>query len=246
MSAFSCVVVLCGLTWVAVTPSTPALERRTLPSAFESYLATTVRPTARERQTLMSGAPIAKLLDSDAGKEVAVFGAVWIGGSPAQYVRRVKDIENFERGGAFRITKRISDPPRLEDFAQLELAADEVKDLRSCRVGDCALKLSAKALQQLKSEVHWGTPSEKTEAEALFRRRALEYVIEYRQGGNAKLAVYRDAARPVFVANEFRSMIERAPALMPMPDLLRFLLDIPPLRSSAPRNCSTGRRCNSV
>ena len=74
-------------------------------------VAATVRPTARERQTLMSGAPITKLLDSDASKEVAVFGAVWIDGSPAQYVRRVKDIENFERGGAFRITKRISDPP---------------------------------------------------------------------------------------------------------------------------------------
>ena len=60
----------------------------------------------------MSGAPLTKLLDADASKEVAVFGAVWIDGSPAQYVRRVKDIEHFERGGAFRITKRISDPTR--------------------------------------------------------------------------------------------------------------------------------------
>jgi len=212
---------------MALSSSTPTPQTRALPPAFESYLATTVRPTARERQALMSGAPITKLLDSDASKEVAVFGAVWIDGSPAQYVRRVKDIENFERGGTFRITKRIGDPPKLEDFAQLELPADDVKDLRSCKVGDCELKLGAKALQQLRTEVHWGTPGEKAEAEALFHRRALEYVTEYRQGGNERLAVYRDADDPVFVANEFRSMIERAPALVPMPDLLRFLLEYP-------------------
>jgi hypothetical protein len=172
MSPFPSVVVLCGLTWVALLSSTPAAQRRALPPAFESYLAKTVQPTTRERQALMSGAPITKLLDSDASKEVAVFGAAWIDGSPAEYVRRVKDV-NFERGGAFRVTKRISDPPRLEDFAQLELPADDVKDLRSCKVGDCELNLGAKALQQLRTQVHWGTPGEKAEAEALFRRRAL-------------------------------------------------------------------------
>ena len=124
------VFVLCGLASLALSSSTAAPRRQTLPVPFEKYVATTVRPSARERQTLMSGGPITKLLDSDASKEVAVFGAVGIDASPAQYVRRVKDIENFERGGAFRITKRISDPPRIEDFAQLELPEDDVKDLR--------------------------------------------------------------------------------------------------------------------
>ena len=35
----------------------------------------------------------------------AVFGAVAIDGSPASTSRRGKDIENFERDGAFRIIK---------------------------------------------------------------------------------------------------------------------------------------------
>ena len=39
--------------------------------------------------------------------------------------------------------------------------------------------------------------------------------------------MYRDADDPVFATNEFRSMIERAPALVPMPDLLRYLLEYP-------------------
>jgi hypothetical protein len=230
MSPIACLVVLCELTWATISSSPPLVQRGALPPTFESYLATGVRPSARERQALMSGAPITKLLDSDASKEVAVFGAVWVDASPAQYVRRVKDIENFERGGPFRITKRISDPPKLEDFGQLQLPGEDVKDLRSCKVGDCELKLGAKALRQFRTEVHWGTRNEKTEAEAVFRRSALDYVTEYRKGGNATLAVYRDDDDPLFVAHEFRSMIERAPALAPMPDLLRFLLDYPAAR----------------
>jgi len=43
---------------------------------IEKYVATNVQPSARERQTLMSGGPLTNLLVSDATKEVAVVGAV--------------------------------------------------------------------------------------------------------------------------------------------------------------------------
>ena len=43
-------------------------------------------------------------------------------------------------------TKKVSEPARIEDFAELMLPDDDVQDLRSCQVGDCELKLSAEAL----------------------------------------------------------------------------------------------------
>jgi hypothetical protein len=62
----------------------------------------------------------------------------------------------------------------------------------------------------------------------LFRRLALEYVNQYRDGGNARLAVHRDRERPIFVGDELRSMIERLPRLAAEPrDLTRYLLDYP-------------------
>ena len=98
----------------SVASTAPPVQ--TFPEALERYLAASVQPSALERSTLLSGAPVAWLLDADASKEVAVFGAVWINASPADYVRRVRDIENFERGGGFRVTKRISNPPLVPDL----------------------------------------------------------------------------------------------------------------------------------
>jgi len=214
---------------VAEEPGAALQEARQdrLPPALESYLTSAVHLSSKERRALVSGKPVSKLMDADASKEVAVFGAVWINASAAQYVERVKDIETFERGAALRNTTRISDPPRLEDFAKLTLPDDDLADLRRCRVGDCKVKLGAQSLQRFQTEIDWRQPTAKSDAMALFRRLAFEYVVGYREGGNARLAVYRDADRPTFVASEFSSMVERLPALEAMPDLQRYLLEYP-------------------
>lgn len=208
--------------FAAVQRATPSL-----PEGLERYLAAEARLTLAERTALLAGKPLTKLLPSDQSKEVAVFGAIWINAPAAEYVRQVKNIEQFEKGGAFRVTKKISSPPTLDDFAELQLPERDVRDLRKCTPGDCDVQLSAKGLEAFKTQVRWGTRSEKSDADAAFRRLAFEYVSAYRAGGNARLAVYRDAADPVFVSNEFRSMVERAPSLVQMPDLLTYLLEYP-------------------
>ena len=242
-STFARLFVLClfpagGLSFAAVATAAlvhgdrpasllPAVQSA-LPEPLERYLAAVVWPSQSERAQLMAGAPITKLLESDPSREVAVFGAVWIKASPARYVKAVKDIEKFERGRAFLVTKRISSPPTLEDFAQLTLPDDDVIDLKSCRVGDCKIKLSEQALQKLRAQVDWKSPTAKADVQTAFRRLALEYVNGYREGGNARLAVYRDDARPTFVADEFRFLIERMPALATgLPDFRRYLLEYP-------------------
>jgi hypothetical protein len=211
------------------------LQQGPLPATFDAYLTNVARLGASERNSLMSGAPVTKLLDADPTKEVAVFGAVWVRALPAAYVERVKDIEHFESGGAFRITKRISSPPRLADFDQLELLDDDLADLQRCRIGNCELKLSASALRTMREEVDWKKPTAKADAIAVFRRLAFEYVNGYQEQGDAALAVYRDKDRPTFVANELRTMIDRLPSLATyLPDLRRYLLEYPhaPMRDA--------------
>lgn len=211
-------------------PAFPAQlsEGAAFPQPLEGYLRASIRLTPAERRALLSGASVSKLLEADAGKEVAVFGAVWIDAPMSAYVDLVEDIESFERGGGFRVTKRISSPPRLEDFDRLTLSDEDVADLRTCRVGDCEFKLSQDALDRMRRTIDWSRPTVKRDVEALARRIALDYVTSYLEGGNERLAVYRDAARPTFVAEEFRSMVDRMPALVEfLPELKAYLLGFP-------------------
>ncbi len=198
------------------------------PPQLNAYIAKYVQLPAADRGRLLAGGPGVKLLASDPSREVAVFGAVWIKGSPREYVRLVKDIEQFERGGSFMITKRISTPPQLADFSGLKLNQEDLQSLRSCRVGDCEIKLAESALLRVRKSVDWRSPNAAAAAEALAKQLMLEFVREYAETGNKGLAVYRDAARPTFVATEFESMIERMPELGEhLPELRAYLLGFP-------------------
>ncbi|MBP1633918.1 MAG: hypothetical protein H6Q10_492 [Acidobacteria bacterium] len=205
----------------------PQAPPRVLPPMLERYLAEVVQPTPTERAQMLGGRAVTKLLTADESKEVAVFGAVWIDAPITRYLDAVRDIESFERGGGFVVTKRLSDPPRLEDFAAMHLPAEDVADLRTCRVGDCEVKLSERALRRFQTEINWKGPNVQAAADALMREILLEYVKGYLEGGNERLAVYRDQSRPTFVPQEFRTMVEGTPAANYMPDLRQYLLDYP-------------------
>jgi len=198
------------------------------PADVDAYLTKYVKLGAVGREQLLAGAAVTKLLDADASKEVAVFGAVWVNAPIDRYLAAVRDIERFESGGAFRITKKVSSPPRLDDFAQLTLPDDDISDLRSCRVSQCEVKLAASAIERMRRDVDWSKPDAHDQANRLARQIAFEYVTEYLQGGNQELAVYRDADRPTFVAKEFEELVNRLPELNEfVPKIRRYLLDFP-------------------
>ena len=220
----------CALTVaVSAQPGPPAL-----PAQLESYVTKVVRPTAAQRQAIFAGQPITTLLDADPSHEVSVFGIIWVKAPIARYVAAVRNIEEFEKGENFSITKKVSSPPRLEDFASFSLHADDLEDLKSCRVGSCELKLSEASLNRIRKEIDWSKPTAKADAERLARRLMLDYVNGYLEGGDARLATYRDSDRPTFVGAEFASMVNRMPSLTNyLPDLKSYLLNYP--KASLPK-----------
>src|SRR5262245_33923541 len=155
--------------------------------------------TPMEIQTLKTGRLVSKLLDSDPDYEVAVAGAVWISAPVSKYIQAIKNIEHLERGKGFQVTRLISDPPRLKDFAALQLPDVDIKDLKACRVGECAVNMDENMIERIQKEIDWSKPSAASDVNALVRQLALEYVTGYQQGGNKELAVYRDKSRPTYV-----------------------------------------------
>ncbi|MCU0255390.1 MAG: hypothetical protein MUF60_01485, partial [Vicinamibacterales bacterium] len=189
------------------------------------------KPSAAERERLMRGEPFTKLLEGDAGREVAVFGAVWVDAPRLGYRDAVLDIERYERGRAFPVTRRMSAPPTLGDFADLTLPGDDVSDLRGCRVGDCKVKLDRESIEAFGARVDFGAPTARLHAEALFRERLLTLVTRYRTLGNAGLVEYHDDAPPVRAADEFQALVDPWPSVFDTPaELRRYLLDYPRAR----------------
>jgi len=218
-------------------PALPQQSQRAtaLPERLDRYLTATIKPTSIQRSQLLAGAPLAKLLDADPSKEVAVFGAIWVNAPRERYVEAMKDIEHFESGGSFIVTKRIDSPPRIENFAALRLTDEDFSDLKRCRVGDCELKLSEAGIVALRSRVNFKKPTAKADAEAIFRELMLGYSTRYLEKGSAGLAEYRDKQRTQVAEDEFRSMTDRMPELTEyFPGLRQYILDYP--RASLPRS----------
>jgi hypothetical protein len=200
----------------------------TFPSRLETYMTDTVKLLPAERQRLFRGETVTRFLDADENKEVAILGAVWINAPIRRYIQAVTDIESFEKGPGFKVTKKISSPPVLEDFRALRVPDEDLQDLRRCQVGSCEVKVAASALKRFHSEVNWNQPNANAAAIAWLQRLALEYTTGYLKGGDAELAVYRDSARPTFVAQEFREMTAAMPELSRhLPGTRQYLLGFP-------------------
>jgi hypothetical protein len=109
----------------------------------------------------------------------------------------------------------------------LRLPEEDLAALRSCRAGDCDVKLDERALQRFRS-IDWGAPDARARANTLMQHLAFEYVSRYLQNGNQELAIYRDKSRPTSVAHEFQQIVEQMPLLTTwMPNMRRYLLEYP-------------------
>ena len=153
-----------------------------------------------------AGTPVAVVLPSSVDREIAVAGAVFVHATGARLVSVLQDVERLESGGGFIRTRKLSEPPRLSDFAGFRLPAADVEALRDCRPGRCDVKLSQNGFDLL-AKIDWSAPDVEARVNALARQTSLDYVLAYRQGGNRTLAVYLDTERPQSVAREFEEMM---------------------------------------
>ena len=56
------------------------------------------------------------------------------------------------------MSKKLSSPPQIGDFAELSLSDEELAELRACRPGKCDLRLGDKAIARFQTEVDWAAP----------------------------------------------------------------------------------------
>ncbi len=190
------------------------------------FLSTHGTLTAAELAQVDGGGVVVKVIPTKVKNELAILGAARIRATSEFFLRMYRDIERFETG--WGVTKKLSNPPKLEDFEALEIPEEDRKALRDCKVSDCELKLGEPALEHLRSQVDWNDPGASAKVLEFLRERALEYSLGYLEGGNEKLGVYRDGKKPAAIADEFRGLLENSPYVLSYrPELHRYLMDYP-------------------
>ncbi|MEJ2152577.1 MAG: hypothetical protein P8Y29_06450 [Gemmatimonadota bacterium] len=181
------------------------------------------------------GDPVVKILDAKDPNEVAVVGILRVESSREQLVERFRDIESFKQSPNVLQIGRFSEPPRIADLQNLPIDSGDIDDLRACRVGDCGVKMSARAIARLQREVDWSAPEYRGRVSDFVRRMLLESVISYVEGGIAALGDYADQEEPLRLAQEFDAILEASPYLAEhAPAFHRYLAGYPevPLRGS--------------
>jgi hypothetical protein len=180
-----------------------------------------------EIRSLDRGLVISRGLDPTSSGEIAVAGAVRVQVPRTYFLQRIKDIVGFKQDEAVLEIGVFNDPPSLRELAPLTLSEDDLRSLESCRSGDCAIKLSAPAIEEFGREVDWTTADAAREATEAFKSMLLSRTRTFLRGGPAALDPYADghsqpflqqvnglldASSPLFRhAPEFRRSIETAP-----------------------------------
>jgi hypothetical protein len=175
------------------------------------------------------GGAIAKVLPSQRPSEIVVFGAVFVNAAAEEYVKFAFDIDRLRRLPSYLGVGRISDPPTLADLEGFALEPEDLRDLKTCKPGKCAVQLPTEAMQELQRSLDWSSaPAVASQVNERIQRIALEVLRRYQAEGNSALGIYRDNSHPFDVDAELRSLLGRSEVLpVYLPALSRYLLDYP-------------------
>jgi hypothetical protein len=210
-----------GFAFAVAAFGQPAQEQ---PAALFAQLGLTPQQVAAIDQ----GKPVARVLQWGGPSEVYVFGAVYINGSPASYLKAARDIKRLAGTEGYLGIGEFSATPTTADLSALTLEPDDIKALKNCKEADCDLQLPTASIQAFREQVNWSQSDPSSQVNDLARGMVINLLQAYRRGGNAALGTYRDKEKPALVAQQFETMIGRAATLPEvLPDLRRYLLQYP-------------------
>lgn len=175
-------------------PAKPADQAHTLLRTIGAF-------TSDELARLDRGEPIAKVLDTDR-REVAIVGAVRIGGPQRTLFERYRNPSSVKVGDVVLEAGRFSTPPIADDLRDFHIEDFDLAQIRACKPGDCGVRLATADIDRFTHEVNWNSPNWQQQAGDLWRTVLAAHAAAYLANGT--LGDYRNKATPLDVADEFR------------------------------------------
>jgi hypothetical protein len=204
--AIGLVLLAFGATAAALVPGIAAVP----PLDVERDLVARFGFSAAEVEQVGAGQIVAKSLPSQASTDIGVFGAVRIPDDKERLVYWIRDIEGFRKGADLGLSRKLSSPPTIDDFADLTLDSNELGALRKCQPGDCGLRLGERAIAGFRTGVDWTAADAGQKANLMARQLMLSYAEAYLRGGDDALGATCNEKKPRLVAEDFRELIRGA------------------------------------
>jgi hypothetical protein len=182
------VIVALAFTSLTLVPTARAQARW---STLDEFLSRGIQLDARELAALARGETVAKMLPTVDTRDIAVFGAVQIDVPRSFFIDRQRDLPRALRTPTRTQVQIFSSPAVPADVQALDVTGDDVKELRSCRPGDCSFKLPSTDMDRVRSTIGSGQDA-RARVASYARQRFVEYVTDYRRRGNEAMVVFDD------------------------------------------------------
>ena len=188
--------------------------------------------SAAELAALERGEAVTRVLEKEMvgandTAEVAVAGAIRVDVPRQVFLDAMKNVKGFRNSSYLKIGI-IQNPPQASDFAGVVIPEDDVKDLKKCKPGNCALKLMGEGLAELQSTINWKAPDHGEQVNRLARERLLLATEGYVKQGTAAFKPLEDKKTSVSIDEQFRELLANTPQLIAFyPELATYLKDYP-------------------
>ena len=205
-----------------------ALAGSQTPPDLQNFFQTNIGLSKEQIASINSGQAVSKVLPSRTPREIFLFGAVYVHGTPDKYVELARDYEKLRTLPSFLALGVLGDPPRLSNFNGFSFDADDVKALKGCERGNCPIQLPASAIEEFQQAVNWSALDASDQVNQLLQTDALKGVLAYQREGNHALGMYNDKHSPTEVPRQFAYMLSYY-SVFPerLPDFYHYLLAYP-------------------
>jgi hypothetical protein len=163
--------------------------------------------TAAEVAQFESGQVIARVAPGNDEREVAVVGAVRIRTPKENTLSYFNQFLSFEDGEVTLQFGRFSRPPAVADVSRLTLEPDDVEALKTCKPGDCDVRIGAAGMTEFRQSVNWSAPDAAARVNQLARERITAYVTDYLARGDEALITYNDRQQPVKLLTQWHALL---------------------------------------
>jgi hypothetical protein len=152
--------------------------------------------------------PAVWIVEQESGsRRLTVAGLAKLSVPPGAILKDLRRRDGLLQSKAIRQVGRFSTPPLPADLAEYRLPEGDLEALSDCEVGDCEFRLRAIGVEEF-SKIDWSAPDARERADALARKRLLDFVRSYQaRGPEALKASFVDKEEQVSPGQGFDTLL---------------------------------------